>query len=629
MAELNPYFTYNGVSSANYGVKCTKFAMPIAPTMQVVSESIPGAYGNYFEGINYTSKSFTFKVYLDTNGSRERMQEITDKMAEYLILYDEENPAREYELEFGFWPDRFWLGHFSSIGQPTLLNNSWFATVDLTFECSKPYTFLNRETIILDGVATGKEINVDLKGNAPTPVDIQIESNKDAKHVGVVVNGAGIFALGEDRTELQNKIVAEWQEELSDVGDATSGSFVNWNLNPTTASSIKWGQRLAPVMGGSNAINASGASIGVGTKQKTGYNPSKNKKGTTSKYTVKNYGSDAQEAKGTTGTPWYGPIMITKGFDGGALDDFKVVFRLKHEKFNGPHNGRAMGDVEVLFLDPNGNAFFRAGIKDQDSGSVPILYTQIGKPGTDWINGDYVNIFGPAKSFNIKNGRNLKVPVYAGSKKIKKSVTIIKKVRGKKKRVKTKKEKTVYHYKEMLNNSDTSELSNAWIEWEVHKVGNVWKFWIYQLDKGGNRVKDYAKGKIHYKNTKYIDRGGNYSASLGSIAVGMFKHSIKEDTTNPPNIYRNVHLSLTMLKAWRRNPNYDLANKPIPVAVPAGSVLDFDGENMQTTVNGTVVEEAWSTNYPKLRPGKNTLVFVSDADLSTSKTVISYNPRLK
>jgi phage-related protein len=559
MAELNPYFIFNGVSSANYGVKCTKFAMPIAPTMNVVSESIPGAYGNYFEGINYTSKSFTFKVYLDTNGSRERMQEITDQMAEYLILYDEDNPAREYELEFGFWPDRFWLGHFSSIGQPTLLNNSWFATVDLTFECSKPYTFLNRETITLDGVDTGKEININMKGNAPTPVDIQIESNKDAKHVGVVVNGSGIFALGEDRAELQDTIVAEWQEELSDVGDATSGSFTNWNLNPTSASNIKWGQRLAPVMGGANAINASGMSIGVGTKKKTGYNPSKDKKGKTSEYTVMNFGT----------------------------------------------------------------------IKDQASGSVPVLYTQIGKPGTDWISGDYVNIYGPAKSFNIKNHRNKKVPIYTGSKKVKKSVTIIKKVRGKKKKVKTKEDKIVYYYKSELNTNNSSELSNAWIEWEVHKVGNVWSFWIYQLDKGGNRVKDYAKGKVHFKKTKYIDHGGNYSASLGSIAVGMFKHSIKEDTTNPPNIYRNVDPSLTMLKAWRRNPNYDLANKPIPVAVPAGSVLDFDGENMQTTVNGTVVEEAWATNYPKLRPGNNMLVFVSDADLSTSKTVISYNPRLK
>lgn len=629
MAELNPYFIFNGVSSANYGVKCTKFAMPVAPAMNVVSESIPGAYGNYFEGVNYTSKSFAFKVYLDTNGSRERLQEITDQMAEYLILYDEDDPAREYELEFGFWPDRFWLGHFSSIGQPSLLNNSWFATIDLTFECSKPYTFLSRETIMLDGVNTGKEINVSSKGNAPTPVDIQIESNKDAKHVGVVVNGSGIFALGEDRTELQDRIVAEWQEELPDVGDETSGSFTNWNLNPTTASSIKWGQRLAPVMGGANVINDSGMSIGVGTKEKTGYNPSKDKKGSTGKYTVMNFGTDAQEAKGTTGTPWYGPIMITKGFDGGALEDFKVVFRIKHKKFKGPHNGRAMGDIEVLFLDPNGHAFFRAGIKDQASGSVPILYTQIGKPGTDWISGDYVNIFGPANSFNIKNRKNVKVPVYTGSKKIKKSVTIIKKVRGKKKKVKKKENKTVYYYKATLNNNDTSELSNAWIEWEVQKVGNVWRFWIYQLDKGGNRVKDYEKGKVHFKNTKYIDQSSNYSAPLGSIAVGMFKHSITEDTTNPPNIYRNVHPSLTMLKAWRRNPSYDLATKPIPVAVPAGSVLDFDGENMQTTVNGTVVEEAWATNYPKLRPGKNTLVFVSDADLSKSKTVISYNPRLK
>ena len=629
MAEINPYFVYNGVSSATYGVKCTKFAMPIAPTMSVVSEDIPGAYGNYFEGVNYTSKSFTFKVYLDTNGDRQKMQDICDKMAEYLILYDENDPAKEYELEFGFWPDRFWLGHFSSIGQPTLLNNSWFATVDLTFECSKPFTFLNRETIALDGVTTGQEINVEMKGNAPTPVDIQLESNKDAKHVGVVVNGSGIFAIGEDRAELQDTIAAEWQEELSDSGDATSGSFVNWNLNPTSASNIKWGQKLAPVMGGSNVIQPSGMSIGVGTKSKTGYNPSKDKQGKTNKYTVLNFGTDAQEAKGTTGTAWYGPIMITRGFDGGALEDFKVVFRLRHQKFKGPHNSRAMGDIELLFLDPDGNAFFRAGIKDQASGSVPILYTQIGKPGTDWMTKNYTNVYGPAKFFNIKNGENKKVPVYTGSKKTKKSVTVVKKVKGKKKSTTTKEPMTTYYYKAELNNNNSSELSNAWIEWEVHKVGNRWSFWIYQLDAGGNRVRNSAKGKVHFKKTKYIDSGGNYSAALGSIAVGMFKHSIKEDTTNPPNIYRNVHPALTMLKAWRRNPDFDLAKKPIPVAVPSGSVLDFDGENMKTTVDGTVVEEAWATSYPKLRPGNNKLVFVSDADLSKSKIVISYNPRLK
>ncbi|AZA17207.1 MAG: tail protein (endogenous virus) [Lactobacillus phage ViSo-2018b] len=43
--------------------------------MNVVGESIPGAYGKFFEGINYTSKSFTFKVYLTltaaVNGCRK------------------------------------------------------------------------------------------------------------------------------------------------------------------------------------------------------------------------------------------------------------------------------------------------------------------------------------------------------------------------------------------------------------------------------------------------------------------------------------------------------------------------------------------------------------------------------
>ncbi|AZA17204.1 MAG: tail protein (endogenous virus) [Lactobacillus phage ViSo-2018b] len=33
-----------------------------------------------------------------------------------------------------------------------------------------------------------------------------------------------------------------------------------------------------------------------------------------------------------------------------------------------------------------------------------------------------------------------------------------------------------------------------------------------------------------------------------------------------------------MLKAWRRNLTMIWQTKPIPVAVPAGSVLDFDGE---------------------------------------------------
>lgn len=226
-----------------------------------------------------------------------------------------------------------------------------------------------------------------------------------------------------------------------------------------------------------------------------------------------------------------------------------------------------------------------------------------------------------AKSFNIKNGKNYKAKVLNG----KKNITTIKVV----KKQKVKKTESVNLYSSMANDNNTSELSDCWIEWEVHKVGTTWSFWIYQLDSAGNRVSDQAKGKVHFKQPKYVDRTGSASASLGSIAVGMFKHSIKEDTVNPPEIYRNVYPSLTMLKAYRHNPAYDINNKPLAYAVASGEVLDFDGEKWKTTVNGTVVEEAWVTNYPKLHPGQNTLTFISDADLSDAIVDIQYNPRVK
>lgn len=620
-------FTLNGYHSLrDMGIVMGTVIKPIAPSISPVMEDIPGAMGQYFEGYNVGTKQIQIPYFFISHENQDLVNKEIEKLAGILIPMTN----KEVPLVFDDEPNKTWMVHVLEISNPTLPEQgSWDFDGTITLEASKPFAYLPREYVYTDKLPADGRVLLSVAGNTETPVDIQIIPKHSAKHVGVLLNGGtGVFALGEDRAELQDTIVAQWQEALSDTGDATSGSFTNWLRNPNTVSNLKWGQKLAPVMGGANKISASGMAIGVGTKTKTGYNPSKDKMGKTNKYTVLNYGTDSQEAKGTTGTPWYGPIMVTKGFDGGALDDFKVIFRLKHQKHKGAHNGRAMGDVEVLFLDPNGNAFFRAGIKDQAGGSVPVIYTQIGKPGTDWINGNYANIY-VGKSFNVKNGENYKSRVYTGLKKSKRNVTLVKKVRGKKKKVTTQEPMTTYYFKMEQNNNNTSELTNTWIEWEVHKVGNRWSFWIYQLDAGGNRVKDSAKGKVHFKKTKYIDKGGNYSASLGSIAVGMFKHSIKEDTTNPPNIYRNVHPALTMLKAYRRNPAYDLKKKPLAYAVASGEVLDFDGENYKTTVNGTVVEEAWVTNYPKLQPGQNTLTFVSDADLSDAIVDIQYNPRVK
>lgn len=612
-------FTLNGYHSLrDMGIVMGTVIKPIAPSISPVMEDIPGAMGQYFEGYNIGTKQIQIPYFFISHEDQDRVNKEIEKLAGILIPMTNQ----EVPLVFDDEPNKTWMVHFVEIANPNLTEQgSWDFDGTITLEMSKPWAYLPREHLYTANLPSDKRVQLNVSGNMETPVDIQIIPKHSAKHVGVLLNdGAGVFAIGEDRAELQATIVAQWQEALSDTGDATSGSFTNWIQNPTSVSNLKWGQKLAPVMGGANAINSTGKSIGVGTKSKTGYNPSKDKVGKTNKYSVLNYGTDSQEAKGTTGTAWYGPIMVTKGFDGGALDDFKVIFRLRHKKYKGPHNGRAMGDVEVLFLDPDGNAFFRAGIKDQASGSVPVLYTQIGKPGTDWISGNYQNIY-VAKSFNIKDGKNFKAKVLKG----KKNITTIKVVKKKK----VKKTKSVNLYSSMTNDNDTSELSDCWIEWEVHKVGTTWSFWIYQLDSAGNRVSDQAKGKVHFKQAKYVDRTGNASVSLGSIAVGMFKHSIKEDTVNPPEIYRNVHPALTMLKAYRRNPAYDIKSKPLAYAVASGEVLDFDGEKWKTTVNGTVVEEAWVTNYPKLQPGQNTLTFISDADLSDAIVDIQYNPRVK
>ncbi|AZA17206.1 MAG: tail protein (endogenous virus) [Lactobacillus phage ViSo-2018b] len=126
-------------------------------------------------------------------------------MAEYLILYDEDNPARNTNLGLASGQIDSGLATFSSIGQPTLLNNSWFATVDLTFECSKPFTFLNRETVSL----RRRRYNWQANRRKCEGVTLRLQSTfswsqiKPAKHVGVVVNSSGIFAIGEDRSEFK------------------------------------------------------------------------------------------------------------------------------------------------------------------------------------------------------------------------------------------------------------------------------------------------------------------------------------------------------------------------------------------------------------------------------------------
>ncbi|WP_436680745.1 phage distal tail protein, partial [Lactiplantibacillus plantarum] len=51
-----------------------------------------------------------------------------------------------------------------------------------------------------------------------------------------------------------------------------------------------------------------------------------------------------------------------------------------------------------------------------------------------------------------------------------------------------------------------------------------------------------------------------------------------------------------------------------------------DCEEDQVTVNGALVSPVWSTDFPKLKPGVNSLTLTGDID--DAKITLKYLPRL-
>lgn len=432
---------FNGYSFIHdIGVIPEKTAVPTAPNMSDITESVPSMYGNVYEGTNYEGRTFTFKVWQRVGHNNDTLRDIQVRMAQYLTNYDPDDPTKEHALVFGNMNDRFWMGRFTSIGTPSFINTgngdrTRDFEIELTFECSDPRGFLPPQEIH----KTGSEFTIDnSSATAFTDWDIQITVPQSLKHLGVVVNGVDFLAIGDDRDEVMTQgLVEEWQEILPDSNDETSGSFVNWTRNPSTGGNWAWGTSKSPVVGGQNVISRSGKSIAVGTKSKKGYNFNTKK---TATMKVMNYGTNAQEATAIdgkpNGTPWYGPVLQTQGFTVGDLKNFKVIFRIKHTKYKGVHNGRAMGDIEVLFMDANDKAFFRSGIKDPASGYAPEFHLDVGTPGTNWINsGSFKTVYtSGSKGPGYKNGTDLRrgVKVAYDTKKVKKAVkTTSKSSRGK------------------------------------------------------------------------------------------------------------------------------------------------------------------------------------------------------
>lgn len=422
---------FNGLSFIkDIKVRPVKSSISIGPTMSAVNESIPGKYGNFYEGMNYESREINFQIFAKCGTDERLEQEIRENIAQAFIKFNPSNPTLEYELVFGnesvsgfgYHAHKHYIGHVTSIGAPQYLHDDETRdfTCDITFECSDPRAYLPMHTV--QGVFTSND-NTEVKinyndGTAPAEFEAEVlyASNKAARHIGFITDNGGVMAIGDDSSEVgswsssngtsetNNLIPTKWDPtNLVDIANSVSGTLANWVTDQATISqnfaNLQWGHdSVGQTIGG--AVTTEGTKITVGTRKVKGYKPSeypKNKelKPTDGKsYSVQNYGTDEVMRRTNNGvpngTPWYGPVIVSTGIvpadTSTTMNNFKITFRIHHTKYgNGhPHNARAMGDIEFLLLDASNNAFFRAGIKDSSTGEAPTLIMQFCKPGSAW-----------------------------------------------------------------------------------------------------------------------------------------------------------------------------------------------------------------------------------------------------
>ncbi|WP_395538541.1 phage distal tail protein [Lactiplantibacillus pentosus] len=329
---------------------------------------------------------------------------------------------------------------------------------------------------------------------------------------------------------------------------------------------------------------------------------------------VKQYGSHQPD--------WYGPGVRFTGMTN-SLTNYRVKTRIHHIKHSGTHNGRAMGRVEVLLLDPNGATIGRFGLADSSSGGTPTCYLQITKPGGTFAGGDgkhetFYNGKGPSGSSS--NGRDQKIKIKTGTT----TKTVVKRSRNKHGKVTTKTiNEKVDKYITVVNKEEKSALSTSWLELDLIKNGKVFSWSITQYYTSGRHNGQPCKDPKRFLivHGTFVDRNSNYQSALGGIGGVFFKHSITEDDQKVG--YENPYLSITHLDIYQVN---DVAQDAPKYIANAGQEIVLNCETDSTTVGGKLASPIWSTDYPKLSPGVNNLTMIGDLD--DAQITLKYLPRL-
>nr|WP_280639759.1 phage tail domain-containing protein [Lactiplantibacillus pentosus] len=569
-------------------VEMGNVVLPSAPAMAEQVTDIPAMYGNQFNGTDFTSRTISIPVSIYCADNQDAFNQIMHNLSGLLLSDDPSDNGREYPLIFGFEPKVTYWGHITAISDPAPINMGMYdMTLTITFVQSDPRATLPQvETPLKNGLNT---ITVD--GTARTDPVIQVVPKRDLKHIGFTLNG-GEYGLGPDSDEDQAVAVQPYTQVVnSDV----LNTMAEWTNDANAIAQMKTAGDY--IYQGEADSNRDTQVLMV--KLANG---------------VKQYGSHQPD--------WYGPGVRFTGMTN-SLTNYRVKTRIHHIKHSGTHNGRAMGRVEVLLLDPNGATIGRFGLADSNSGGTPTCYLQITKPGGAFAGGDgkHQTLFmGKGPSGSSSNGRDQKIKIKTGTT----TKTVVKRSRNRHGKVTTRTiKRRVNKYTTVVNKEEKSALSTSWLELDLIKNGKVFSWSITQYYTSGSHSGQPCKDPKRFLivHGTFVDRNSNYQSALGGIGGVFFKHSIAEDDENVG--YENPFMSITHLDIYQVN---DVAQDAPKYIANAGQEIVLNCETDSTTVGGKLASPIWSTDYPKLSPGVNSLTMIGDLD--DAQITLKYLPRL-
>ncbi len=379
-------FDYRGLNSRNdLGLIMGHVALPIAPAINESVESVPGRYGNLYLGTYYGAKQISIPCTMMSDTPYEHAVDVQN-VSKFLISLNDA-PGTQYPLILGFQPDVTYWGHFVEIPTPGFLENDNSSQFTLVFEMNDPRGCLPQVTTELDPTT---ENTFTADGNTFSEPIVTYIPNHRCMYFGYVLNGGEMF-IGTDPTDETQEL----EDKYSNVVWDPCNTLSTWS---NAAEDTTWfdGARMR----NSGAAMSSETSIRVGLDKSNSLNFGEMIKGC-----------------------WSGPMLKYTGMSM-SLQNYRIKVLLRHCKYTGKHNGRAMGKVGVALLNENGQSIGRIEIKDQSEGLVPKFYIQLSKPNEDYTKSDgkHRNLLitqGPSRFISNRRNETFKVLVKTMTKKIK------------------------------------------------------------------------------------------------------------------------------------------------------------------------------------------------------------------